>query len=116
MFSLRRCLVTLALFVALPAFAADWPQFRGPNRDDVSVETGLQTQWAADGPSRLWLSKDVGVGYAGFSVVGNALFTMGADGGDEKVIEQSESRLHGENKKGAARAAPFILLRIACAI
>ena len=31
----------------------DWPQWRGPNRDGVSGETGLLTQWPDDGPEVL---------------------------------------------------------------
>src|SRR5262249_55397133 len=31
------------------AIADDWPQFRGPNRDDVSKETGLLKQWPKEG-------------------------------------------------------------------
>ena len=35
------------------AQAADWYQWRGPNRDGHSAETGLLQQWPANGPSRL---------------------------------------------------------------
>ncbi|MDX1944424.1 MAG: PQQ-binding-like beta-propeller repeat protein [Pirellulaceae bacterium] len=78
---------SLLVSLLLPALlAADWPQWRGPNRDDVSTETGLQSEWAANGPSRLWLSKDVGIGYSGFSVVGDTLYTMGAKADGEHLI------------------------------
>jgi outer membrane protein assembly factor BamB len=87
MSAIRRpyCLVAIAL-LASPLFAADWPQWRGPNRDDVSQETGLQKEWPADGPSRVWLSKEVGIGYSGFSVVGDTLYTMGAKDSEEHLI------------------------------
>ncbi len=29
---------------------ADWPQWRGPQRDGISRETGLLKQWPAGGP------------------------------------------------------------------
>src|SRR5438093_849653 len=29
--------------------AADWPQWQGPNRDNVSKETGLLKTWPKDG-------------------------------------------------------------------
>jgi outer membrane protein assembly factor BamB len=77
-------LALTALAASLPA--ADWPQWRGPNRDDVSKEEGLQAQWAADGPSKLWLSDKLGSGYSGFSVVGDTLYTMGADDANDSVI------------------------------
>ena len=33
------------LLLGTPVFSGDWPQFRGPNRDGVSSETGLLQQW-----------------------------------------------------------------------
>src|SRR6516162_9045816 len=30
--------------------AADWPQWRGPDRDGLSKETGLLKEWPKDGP------------------------------------------------------------------
>ena len=36
-------LALLALAAALPA--ADWPQFRGPNRDGVSTDTSVPLKW-----------------------------------------------------------------------
>src|SRR4051812_47288887 len=32
----------------------DWPQWRGPNRDGVSTETGLLETWPEAGPKVLW--------------------------------------------------------------
>jgi outer membrane protein assembly factor BamB len=59
------------------AQAGDWPQWRGPDRDDISKETGLLKSWPADGPKQVWLSKEAGLGYSGFSIVDGKLFTMG---------------------------------------
>jgi outer membrane protein assembly factor BamB len=56
--------------------ADDWPQWRGPNRDGRSQETGWSSQWPAEGPKRLWEAK-VGVGYSSFSVSHGRLYTMG---------------------------------------
>ncbi len=56
----------------------DWPQWRGPNRDDLSKETGLLKQWPVEGPKKVWMSEAGGLGYAGFSVVKGKLFTLGA--------------------------------------
>jgi outer membrane protein assembly factor BamB len=71
---------------ALPALAEDWPQWRGPNRDDVSREKGLLQEWPKEGPKRLWLFSDAGLGYSGFSIVGETLYTMGARGDEEFLI------------------------------
>ena len=69
---------------SLAATAADWPQWRGPNRDDISTETGLLKQWPATGPKRVWLFDNAGMGYSGFSVAGGKLFTIGTR--DQKEI------------------------------
>ncbi len=69
-----------------PASGAAWPQWRGPNRDDISTETGLLKEWPAEGPKRLWVSEEAGLGYSGFSIVDGVLYTMGLDGDDEKLI------------------------------
>ena len=34
------------------AAALDWNQFRGPNRDAHSPDTGLLTEWPKEGPPR----------------------------------------------------------------
>ncbi len=42
------------------AAPGDWPQWRGPNRDGISMETGLLKEWPADGPPLLWKIKGLG--------------------------------------------------------
>lgn len=66
--------------------AVDWPQWRGPNRDDVTKETGLLKSWPEGGPKQLWVFKDAGLGYSGYSIVGGRLFTMGIRNGGEELI------------------------------
>lgn len=74
--------VFLILTLAVSATVAnDWPSWRGPNRDDLSTETGLLKSWPEGGPKKLWTSSDAGIGYSGMSVVGEVLYTMGADSG-----------------------------------
>jgi outer membrane protein assembly factor BamB len=81
-------LVLLASIAALStsSFAADWPQWRGPKRDDVQTESGLMKHWPTDGPKRVWLFEKAGAGYAGFSVVGSQLFTMGTRDNNEVLM------------------------------
>jgi outer membrane protein assembly factor BamB len=55
------------------ATAADWPQFRGPNRDNISRETGLLRQWPAKGPKLLW-TVPVAQGYAGAAIVAGRVY------------------------------------------
>jgi outer membrane protein assembly factor BamB len=74
------------LLLASAAGAADWPMFRGADRSDVSTETGLLKQWPEGGPKKLWTSEKGGLGFAGFSVVGGTLFTMGSHDGKEFAL------------------------------
>src|SRR5215207_7291856 len=66
--------------------AGDWPQWRGPNRDDSNTETGLLKEWPAGGPKRAWLFEKAGMGYSGFSIAGGKFFTMGTRDGKEVLI------------------------------
>ncbi len=58
---------------ATAAAADDWPQFRGPNRDGTSKETGLLRQWPSAGPKVLW-SVPVGQGYAAAAIVNGRVY------------------------------------------
>src|SRR5438445_10148244 len=80
----RTLLLSAGLLCALtlPAFPADWPQWRGPDRNDVSRETGLLKAWPKAGPPLLWTYEEAGIGYSGPAVIGDRLYSMGAD--DEK--------------------------------
>src|SRR5262245_56975295 len=46
----------------------DWPQWQGPDRTNVSKETGLLKQWPANGPPRVWSIADLGAGYGSIAV------------------------------------------------
>lgn len=63
----------------------DWPQWRGPNRDGRSAETGLLTQWPAGGPPLVWKAGGAGTGFSSMSVAAGKLYTVGARGGTEYV-------------------------------
>jgi outer membrane protein assembly factor BamB len=82
----RHLLPLLLTTTALAAATFDWPQFRGPARDDVSKETGLLKQWPAEGPKKVWSFTNAGNGYSGFSVVGGRLFTIGVISGKETLL------------------------------
>jgi len=73
--------VLLALVtISLPVSAADWPQFRGPNRDGKSAETGLLAQWPAEGPRLLWTATGVGAGFSHVSVADGLIYVTGLVG------------------------------------
>ncbi len=85
---LRIFFVSLVLSVLSigAARAENWPGWRGPDRTDVSQETGLLREWPEGGPKRVWLSEKCGVGYSGFAVVDDNVYTMGAYENDERLI------------------------------
>ncbi|MCK7461498.1 MAG: PQQ-binding-like beta-propeller repeat protein [Sphingobacterium sp.] len=63
--------------------AQDWPQWRGPNRDGVSKEKGLNLDWKVKKPQLLWTFSDAGAGYSAPAIVGSTLYSQGAaDGSD----------------------------------
>lgn len=66
--------------------APDWHQWRGPNRDGISTETGLLKQWPSGGPRLLWKAQGLGSAFASVTVAGNAIFTQGDKGARNYVI------------------------------
>ena len=42
------CIAVSLGFVAIQLQAADWPQWRGPQRNGISQETGLLQTWPKD--------------------------------------------------------------------
>jgi outer membrane protein assembly factor BamB len=74
-----------ALLSAVPARSADWPQWRGPNRDGVSTETGLLKSWN-QAPKLAWSYTDAGIGFSGPAIVGSRLYFMGCRGNTEFII------------------------------
>lgn len=83
---MRLLSISLSLFFCAIGFAADWPQWRGPNRDGISADTGLRTSWPASGPPLVWKARGLGEGYSSFSVVGDRLYTQGQSGDQEFVL------------------------------
>jgi outer membrane protein assembly factor BamB len=67
--------VLIVAMFAVPATAADWPQWMGPNRDDVWSETGIVDVFPASGPKELWRSK-IGGGYSGPAVANGKVYVM----------------------------------------
>jgi outer membrane protein assembly factor BamB len=79
-----RLALLLLVTAALPLEAADWPQWRGPQRNGISSETGWQA-WPVGGPKRLWSAR-VGEGFSSVAVNGGRLYTMGNAGGKDTVF------------------------------
>ena len=84
---MRNSLVCLAgLLLALVSGgrsdAADWPHWRGPDRDGRSPDVGLLKAWPDGGPKLLWKATGIGTGYASVAVAGGKVYTAGKVGGD----------------------------------
>ncbi len=81
---LNRVIMILSFGFALThhASAADWPNFRGPNHDGISGESGLNTDWK-EKPKVLW-EHEIGAAYSSFASVGDRVYTCGT--ADKKQV------------------------------
>jgi outer membrane protein assembly factor BamB len=74
--ALRRLLPALALAcLASAGRADDWPQWMGPDRDDVWREKGILAKFPKEGPKVLWRAS-VAWGYAGPAVADSRVYVM----------------------------------------
>jgi hypothetical protein len=80
------CALAQQAMAQLAPAAANWPQWRGPNRDGISKETGLLKQWPEGGPPLAWKANGAGGGYSSFAVANGKLYTMGLRGDREFVV------------------------------
>lgn len=79
-------LVITVFLLAGSALATDWPQWRGPERNGRSAETGLLGSWSEGGPPLAWRAKGMGHGYSSLAVVGDVIYTTGDIGETQYVI------------------------------
>lgn len=70
--------VSAVLFtIAAPsAWALDWPQWQGPDRNAVSKEKGLLQSWPKEGPPLAWRIRGLGGGYNAPSIAAGQIFGM----------------------------------------
>jgi outer membrane protein assembly factor BamB len=63
----------------------EWPQWRGPNRDGISLETGFRTDWPADGPPVRWQVPS-GKGFSSLVVSRGRVYTLVQERAHEAVV------------------------------
>ncbi len=71
----------------MAASPSDWPQWRGPQRNGISQESGLLKQWPAEGPKLLWQVNDIGDGYSTPAVVGTRIYLMSNRGMENEFVQ-----------------------------
>ena len=73
------------------AWALDWPQWQGSDRNAISKETGLLQAWPQAGPPLVWKITGLGGGDSAPSIAAGRIFGMGNRGEDEVVWALSEN-------------------------
>ena len=84
--------------------AADWPQWRGQDRDGKSPETGLLQSWPEQGPPLAWRAEGLGGGFSSVAVAGDHIYTLG-DLGDAQyaiAVERDGGAIVWKTKIGPA--------------
>jgi outer membrane protein assembly factor BamB len=84
-------LATAVLAAQTAPRAMDWPQWRGPNRDGLSKETGLLTTWGPSGPPLAWKVGGLGVGFSSVAIAGSRIYTMGDRDGVQTLVALNQA-------------------------
>jgi outer membrane protein assembly factor BamB len=87
---MRSLFLLLSLALPCAGFAAPWPEFLGPNRDNSSPETGLRQALSPAGAPILWKAR-VGTGYSAPSVWGNQV-VLHHRLGNEEIVESFDAQ------------------------
>jgi outer membrane protein assembly factor BamB len=84
--SLSLGLVVCSLLLFLPAaFGDDWATWRGPNLDGMAPDTGINKDWNARPPQKLWQVPLTDGSYSGPSVADGKVFVLDHQGNQDIV-------------------------------
>ena len=70
--------------------AAEWPGFRGRDRNSVIRDVRIASDWSRSPPAELW-RRAIGPGWSSFAVRGDSLYTQEQRGDDEIVASYKVS-------------------------
>lgn len=100
------CLVVIALAHTMPAGAADWPQFLGPNGNGTAgtAEHALPDSFPTE-PKRLW-EKAVGAGFAGPVVSAGKLIIFHREGGS--MVTEALDAMTGKARWRTTYATDYV--------
>lgn len=76
----------MAVLLAGAALHADWPEWRGPNRDGTAAATNLPESWSPDGDNLAWRAPYGG--RSGPVVFGDRVYLYAAVGRDDEAQER----------------------------
>ncbi len=99
------------------AVESDWPQWHGPDRNNVSTETGLLKEWPRGGPPMIWSITGLGKGYGSLAIQGDSIYVQGTQGNNSVVFRLNRSdgktvwaralgRTLNQEKGGGPRGTP----------
>lgn len=93
---------------------AYWPQWRGPQRDDVATDKGLLSAWPEGGPPLIWTGTGLGDGYSSVVIDEGRIYTTGDRKDGEYLVcledgtgrEIWSKRIGEAWRDGGARSTP----------
>src|SRR5262249_41768411 len=94
-----------------PPTQGNWPKWRGPDRSNISGETGLLKEWPPGGPPLCWKAENLGEGVPSVAVAGGRVFVLGYRNGKEyltALLEKDGTRIWSTEIGQAVKELPHM--------